>query len=127
MEELLQILSNLRLRCYLMGNYNINLLHNISDNATNDISLFESYSFSQTIIKATRVTDRCATLIDHIWTNDMQNYIKSGILFTSISDHFPGLSCFSLSSQCITSYVTIRRRMYSDDNINTFREDLKKL
>ena len=81
-----------------MGDYNINLLH-INDNVTSYINLFQSYSFSQTITKPTRVTYRSATLIDHIWTNDMQNYIRSGILYSSISDHFPVLSLFSTNAQ----------------------------
>ena len=48
-------------------------------------------------------------------------------MFSSTNDHFPVLSCFSLSSQCNTSYVTVSRRMYSNDNINTLREDRKNL
>ncbi len=74
MEEILQVLSNLKMKCYVMGDFNVNLLH-INENATTYINMFQCYSFSQIIIKPTRVTDRSATLIGHIWTNDMQNYI----------------------------------------------------
>lgn len=65
MEEILLILSNLNLKCSLMGDFNINLLH-IHDSTTCYINLFQSYNFSQTIIKPTRVTNMSATLIDYI-------------------------------------------------------------
>ncbi len=124
MEEILQVLSNLKMKCYVMGDFNVNLLH-INENATTYINMFQCYSFSQIIIKPTRVTDRSATLIGHIWTNDLQNYIKNGILYKTISDHFPVLSWFTLNVQSSASYVDISRRMYNSDNIRAFREDLR--
>ena len=124
MEEILQTISNLRLKCYVMGDFNINLLHS-NDNSTNYINLFQTYNFAQTITKPTRVTSRSATLIDHIWTNDMQHYIRSGILYNSISDHFPVLSSFSTFHQCNNSFIRISRRIYNCNNIDDFKEDLK--
>ena len=124
MEEILQTISNLRLKCYVMGDFNINLLHS-NDNSTNYINLFQTYNFAQTITKPTRVTSRSATLIDHIWTNDMQHYIRSGILYNSISDHFPVLSSFSAFHQCNNSFIRISRRIYNRNNIDDFKEDLK--
>ena len=56
----------------------------------------------------------------------MKNYIKSGILYTSISDHFPVYSVFAMPHHNNTSYFHITKRIFGDDNINAFREDLKK-
>ena len=75
MENILELLSNINAKCYIMEDFNINLL-NMNDKVVNYTNLFYSYTFFQTIIKPTRVTSKSATLIDHIWTNNMQNYIK---------------------------------------------------
>lgn len=124
MEEILLILSNLHLKSYVMGDFNINLL-SINDNATNYINLFQSFNFTQTITKPTRVTNKSATLLDHIWTNDMENFIRSGIQYISISDHFPVLSVFNRCVQYGSPIINITKRIYSDNNISAFREDLK--
>lgn len=48
--------------------------------------LLYSFMFYPTIIKPTRVTKTSATIIDHIWTNNLEAYQSSGI---NISDHLP--------------------------------------
>ena len=40
------------------------------------------------ITKPTRVTDHTATLIDHIYTNSVQN-LTAGILTIEVTDHLP--------------------------------------
>lgn len=40
------------------------------------------------ITKPTRVTDHTATLIDHIYTNSVQN-LAAGILTIEVTDHLP--------------------------------------
>ena len=37
----------------------------------------------------TRIKQQSATLIDHIWTNKVCSFYKSGIILNSLSDHFP--------------------------------------
>lgn len=125
MEEILNLVSNLKLKCYIMGDFNINLF-NMDNNVLNYITLFQSFNFFQTIIKPTRVTDISATVIDHFWTNDTQNYIKSCILHTSISDHFPVWSSFSIVNEKSTPKVCITKRIYNTNEITAFKEDLKK-
>lgn len=107
-----------------MGDYNIKLL-NVNNNIMNYTNLFHSYIFFQTITKPNSVTGRSATLIDHIWTNDITNYIRSGIMHINLSDHFPVWSIFSVSTQNNTDHIYITKRMYSNDNIGNFSEALK--
>lgn len=78
----------------------------------NHITFFEQF-------RNQLVVNRSATLIDHIWTNGMQDYIIA--LYTSISDDFPVLSLFIIDVQYGTSYITITGRQYNKDNI-TFKE-----
>ena len=57
---------------------------------TNDyINSLVSKSFLPVINLPTRIKYQSATLIDHIWTNKVSSSYYSGILISSLSDHFP--------------------------------------
>ena len=80
--------------CYLLGDFIINFLAANKHNTPNEvINLFLSFCFVPLIDRPTRVTEHSASLIDNIFTNaitlDESEKVKSGILFTDISDHFP--------------------------------------
>jgi hypothetical protein len=47
------------------------------------------------ITHPTRITSHSATVIDNIFTNNLDNHTLSGLLFTDISDHLPIFSIFS--------------------------------
>ena len=91
--------------CYLLGDYNINILNYATHSATADFvdSLF-SYGFLPLISRLTRVTTSSATLIDNIFTNNFNHSTASsqGILVTDVSDHFPifHMSRFRAAFQC---------------------------
>ena len=77
--------------CYLLGDYNINLLNYDSHNATVAFAdLLNANSLIPLINRTTRVTRFSVALIDNIFTNNFQNIHKSnqGILVTAISYHF---------------------------------------
>lgn len=78
-----------------------------------------------TITKPTRVHGPSATLIDHIWTNDLAKLLSSFIIYFSISDHFPNFSIFDFK----TSTQNTKRQFatYSDhcqNNINNVYNSL---
>ena len=99
------------LPCYIMGDFNVNLLSN--ENKVHDfINLLYSYFFP-TINKPTRVTSTSASLIDNIWTSNLHNHQVSGIHYTSISDHFPIFSIFSVE-KC---YHTVFHNCYDQKNL----------
>jgi exonuclease III len=76
-------------KCYIMGDYNVNLLQSDTDNAVQHfMSILDSQSCYPTINKPTRITTDSATLIDNILTNDYSNH-TGGVLITDISDHLP--------------------------------------
>ena len=89
--RILDKLQNENKVCYLMGDFNVNLLNSESHELTSTfVETLFSYSFVPLITKPTRVGVNCATLIDNIFTNSaVQNEIIPGILMTDISDHFP--------------------------------------
>ena len=47
------------------------------------------HDFLPIITKATRITHRSATLIDHIYTNANLGTVNAGIALFDIYDHFP--------------------------------------
>ena len=77
------------------------------------------------ICKPTSITESTATIIDNILTNS-ENIIKSSILVTDISDHFP--TTLSTYIECATTSVNSKRVMYrrnhSDDTISKLNKKL---
>ena len=78
--------------CYLMGDYNINILNFATHSATADFvdSMYPN-GFFPLINWPTRITTSSATIIDSIFTNSLFHAGAScqGILVTDISDHLP--------------------------------------
>ena len=76
--------------CYIMGDFNLNLLNHQSHGSTGEfLDIMYSFIIYPLITKPSRITSSSATLIDNIFTNHFANDIKSGLLFTDISDNLP--------------------------------------
>ena len=72
----------------LVGDLNIDLIKHDSDtNSQNLVNITSNHGFLQTISRPTRITDHNASLIDHIYTNQIHNIASSGIITLDISDH----------------------------------------
>ena len=73
----------------IMGDFNIDLLKFEMHNKTNShIDNIFSNAYIPLITKPIRLTSHSATLIYHIYTNDISRSYKSGIIITDIADHF---------------------------------------
>ena len=113
---------------YLMGDYNVNIMNFEQHIPTQEfVDLLSSHGHLPYITKPTRVTQRSATLIDNIFSNDTDSveYTHSGILYTDISDHFP---IFYIDYSCSIENVdsVVHRRVYSDENIAAFKTKLSE-
>ena len=79
--------------CYLMGDYDINLLNVELHGPTSDFNdIMYSNGCIPLITRPTRVTESTATLINIIFTNRLNSPhggTIQGILLTDISDHYP--------------------------------------
>ena len=74
---------------YTTGDMNIDLLKYHSHQQTERyVDMIYSLDLLPLITKPTRITNRTATLIDHIYTNNV-NRLTSGIVTLDISDHLP--------------------------------------
>ncbi len=74
--------------CVMFGDFNINLLKYLQTNVRIYIDLLASYGCYPLINKPTRFRKQSATIIDHIWCNDLRTISESGILLTDVTDHF---------------------------------------
>ena len=71
-----------------MGDFNLNLMNYHSHQFTNELlNTMYSNMFFPLITRPTRITSYTATLIDNIFTNHLESYAFSCLLFTDISDH----------------------------------------
>ena len=110
---------------YLMGDYNINMINNVSHKSTAEfIETCFSYSYVPLINKPTRVTDTTATLIDNIFCNDIfDQSIINGVMCTDISDHFP-VFCIVKTKKSINSKNSFIKRQVNQCNIQKFKDKL---
>ena len=96
LETIVSLANNENKKLYLLGDFNINLFNYDSDpQVRRFVNLMHSNNLFNVIDKATRVTNTSATLIDHIWTNNLENLQSSGILIDKTSNHFPVFSFFN--------------------------------
>ena len=112
--SLLNALKNENKYCYLMGDYNVNLLNYGKHKETSEfVNLFHSYSFISLINKPTRLVGQNATLIDNIFTNcfnHLENTFQC-LIVSDVSDHCPIIHVdYSSDSVKREMYVT-RRNM----------------
>ena len=110
-----------------LGDYNISLLNYDTHGPTQEFAdLMYSHSLFPCVTKPTRVTAKSASLIDNIFcNNDVNNDdVFNGILYTDISDHFP---IFHIDNSCATktSCPYLKRRVFSEQNIEQFSSNLR--
>ena len=106
-----------------MGDFSISFVNHDDINVQNLVN--HSIHFFSAMNKPTRVTSKSATLIDLICTNNFDNHKTSGIIFSSISDHFPIFSTFFIASNLSNSSSTFfTKPKFSNDNIDALKVDL---
>ena len=117
---------------YLTGDFNIDLLKSDDCDYSNRFceQLFTS-SFYPLINRPTRITQHTATLIDNIFTNNLEQ-IESGVnglIFSDTSDHLP---IFHIASSSTNKNNTKKgnahyRRMVDKDNRASFLLSVKNI
>ena len=113
-------------RCYLLGDWNLNLLsYDCHVHTTNAVDMFYSYGFMPLINRPTRISKSSATIIDNIFTNNLSDLTSSyhGILISDISDHFP---IFHINENIgnVTQDLHIVKRSFSALNKEAFTEQV---
>ena len=80
-----------------------------------------AHSFYPLISKPTRITDQSATLIDNIFTNNLEKDLTSGLFYTHISDHLPLFQITNLKLITDMHPKPIRTRVITASNMQKFR------
>ena len=123
---ILDIINNERKQCIIMGDMNINLLKFDTHSKTNDyLNNIFSHGFMPVITKPTRVTSVTASLIDHIYTNNIIHPGSSGIIINDVADHF-GTFHISTNKRNVKLKNINKSRCFSEHNIHTFKDILEK-
>lgn len=79
------------------------------------------------ITRPSRITEHSATLIDNIFTNDIENGTVSGLLINDISDHLPIFIVTNVKNRNNESEKSeYYKRMRSAENLKAFKADLKE-
>ena len=109
--------------CYLLGDYNFDLLKHSTHGDTEKLSsTLNTSCYRPLITKPTRVTAHSCTCIDNIFSSVLSEPIL--ILYTDISDHFP---IFSIAQRKVKSTVQKHPSMTTRPRINvsSLIDDLK--
>ena len=111
---------------FICGDTNIDLLKANQHRMTEEfINTMYSMSLHPNITRPSRITVHSATLIDNIFTNDIDNKTISGLLVNDISDHLPVFSvydcnCKKNKTDCKPQY----RRVRTEEAMNALKYDL---
>ena len=129
MKDIMEKIKNENKICYLVGDYNINLINVDSHNLTSEFNeIMYSGGFIPLITRPTRVTHTSATLIDNIYSNQIldRDHSVNGIMMTDISDHYP---IFHIANyvQAQDFKCIITRRNYTTKNKDSYLSQLSNI
>ena len=120
--DIMDIVNKEKKSCVIMGDINIDLLKYNLHNKTNEyVDNVISRGFLPLITKPTRVFPSSATLIDHIYSNNISAQVSSGIIITDVADHF-GTFLIVKKKTTNLSGSQKQKRIFSESNLSSFRE-----
>ena len=128
-ENLLSSISNYE--CYLMGDFNIDLM--VCDNDADSINYsncFNRYCFYPLVNRPTRLAS--ATLLDHIFTNSCQflgdGHFFSAIVLIDLSDHLPIIHAWNTSPMPEKeTHSTFKYQLINERSISALKEKLREI
>ncbi len=82
--------------------------------------------FFPLITRPTRITSHTATLIDNIFSNHLENFPFSGLLFTDITDHLPIFCIIHDMLPNVDNDTPIVIREKNTNNLSEFQNQLSR-
>jgi hypothetical protein len=110
-----------------MGDFNYDLLKFELHEKTK-LLLENSFTngFLELISIPTRITNTSATLIDHVYTNDVKNKFESLVIVSDISDHFP--ICHIIhDKEKVSNPAFVRTQNFNAEKVAAFKEELSSV
>jgi exonuclease III len=106
----------------LLGDFNIDLIKFETDsNSQRLIDTMTSYGFVQTISRPTRITDHSNTLIDHIYSNQLNKILHTNVVTYDLSDHLATTVTISLTAEFDNMQWRQHGGINPTDEFNDFR------
>jgi len=126
--DILDIINNEKKLCVLLGDLNIDLLkYNLHEKTNDFVDNMFAQGFIPLIHKPTRIKKSSASLIDHIYTNNLASNTISGIIATDdIADHYGIFHIIQNKSSLVKSPIN-HKRIFSKRNINSFKLYLEQI
>lgn len=116
--------------CYLYiilgGDFNININQNNSKTAE-FLNLFLEHNFTQHIKQPTHVTENSSSCLDLIFTNFKHNSLYTSVKDLGFSDHMATILQMSIPPQKTQTNWYTYKSIYTENNINKFKENLKHI
>ena len=114
-------------KCFLLGDYNINLFNAEKHHPTSGFleNMF-SYEYIPLINKPTRDSGHSASLIDNIYCNQIPSESTlSGLFYTDVSDHYP---IFHIENKYVDEEKPhiIIKRLFSERCVSRFTDTLRR-
>ena len=108
-----------------MGDYNLNIMNHTNELTGEFSDVMYSKMFFPLITRPTRITSHTATLTDNIFSNNMDNFAKCGLLVNDISDHLPIFAMlFNTSVDTLDNRRPLMYREKSFSNIDKSKNEL---
>ena len=109
---------------YIVGDFNQDLIKHDSDNdCQNLIDNAHSNGFVQIVSRPTRITEHSATLIDHVYTNNLDSTLSCSILTLDLSDHLATHTRITLGTTTAQSRMISSQSKSDKKNIRIFNDD----
>ena len=83
------------------------------------------HSFFSIINKPTRITDTCASVLDHIWTNAFSTITKCAVITIPLSDHMPVV--MSASTERDNAKACTFERRFTNKAMERFFNNLENI
>jgi len=119
-------LSSCNCPCYILGDFNIDLLKINSNSSVAYFNNFTNcYGIHCLINKPTRITDHSSTLLDHLYINESRITTHSVICIWDVSDHYP-IFCIIPSTK---SYLKCKKLYVGDTTLfetEAFLDELQR-
>ena len=124
LEELFATYKNKVL--YILGDFNIDLIKEQSHNQTkNFIDAIFSMGLYPLITKPSRIDGHTATLIDNIFTNDLQHDNIGGLIINDITDHLPIFTTYEYKVNRRENYSNVHYRAIDTESVQLLNEALQ--
>ena len=122
LEKCLNVIAQKNKELYICGDFNFDLLKIDSDHVTQHFfNLFCSFGLLPHVLQPSRVTDNTATVIDNIFSNNIQDNIVSGNILLTLSEHFSQFLSITREKVDLKK-VNIYQRDYFNFSNDSFRD-----